>query len=148
MKRKAERVLGIIGIVMMTIGTLLLALTTVGLSSPGVQEDIESMFQNPQDPELQLTGEDLAVVNEFINHISDNGLFMALVLFFTVVLGIIATVFVRKKPVLSGVMWLLAAIISLITIWYFIFIPAILFIIAGIMALVRRTTVEQEQLNN
>lgn len=134
MKRTAERVLGIIGSIMMGIGFILFTLTTFVISSPEGQAQLEEMLQ---DPEINPTGADMGV-DELVNFFVSNGWMIVMALLVSVILGILATVFVKKMPIVSGIMWVLAAIISLIAIWYLIFIPAILFFIAGILAFVRK----------
>ncbi|MDQ0207127.1 DUF4064 domain-containing protein [Alkalicoccobacillus murimartini] len=141
MKRTAERVLGIIGVIMMSIGALLVTILTIGFTSPDSQRQIETMLQ---DPEINPTGEDIGF-DQVIDYFVANGWIVVVALVASIVLGIVASVLVKKKPVFSGIMWLLAAVISLVTIWYLIILPAILFVIAGILALVRKAPPENPE---
>ena len=141
MKRTAERVLGIIGVIMMSIGALLVTLLTFMFTSPEGQRQIETMLQ---DPEINPTGEDIGF-DQVIDYFVANGWIVVVALVASIVLGIVASVLVKKKPVFSGIMWLLAAVISLVTIWYLIILPAILFVIAGILALVRKAPPENPE---
>ncbi|GGE40226.1 hypothetical protein GCM10011391_18740 [Pullulanibacillus camelliae] len=76
-----------------------------------------------------------AEINQSLDTMSQIGTFVLYASVISVILSIIALVFLKgnKKPVLSGWLLIVAGIVSLVEI-----IPGILYLIAGIMTLVRK----------
>lgn len=147
MKRTAERVLGIIGSILLGIGTLLIISLIVALGNPEVRAEIDSiLLEESPDPELQLSGEEVNEMNVMLDAFAEGGGIVIVIGYvIAVILAVVATILVKKKTILSGVFFLLAAVIPLFVLWFMAIIPSILFIIAGLLALIRKAPPEQPQ---
>ncbi|WZY00090.1 DUF4064 domain-containing protein [Bacillus sp. FSL W7-1360] len=138
MKRTAERVLGIIGLVLFVIGGGLLAMSVPQQQSGQLEEAIiEQLSKGSEGQELTADDYELA---EFFAELP-YGTF-ALASFIAAVAGLVAVIIVSKKPVISGVLFLAMIVIYglMVGLWMFLlsFLPIIMYLIAGIMSLVRR----------
>ncbi|TSB45005.1 DUF4064 domain-containing protein [Alkalicoccobacillus porphyridii] len=131
MNRTTEIVLGTVG------STLHLICTVIAFM---VYRFIFSLNADLQETNQQFIA-DHGIWQEGGYYFNGVNLFLSLMLMIyigSLVLGIIATVFVKKRTIMAGVFFLISGVISLVT-----FIPAILYIIAGVMALVRKPTPKQ-----
>lgn len=121
-KRTGERVLGIIGIVLFMLGTLFLG-GAMALQGQGFYEDFfmemanedSELWEGEENPPI-VSQEDAAATSAFFEELNF-GMY-TLASFIAGVAGIVAVVLVGKKPVIIP------------------FLPMLLYIIAGIMALV------------
>ncbi|GAF12718.1 hypothetical protein JCM19046_1350 [Bacillus sp. JCM 19046] len=145
-KRTGERVLGIIGLVIFMIGALLFVALEVA-ENQGFFEEIAVEMTNENSDLLAeqgvapLTEQE---ANEFLEVVSSlNFTMFALVAFIAAVAGIVAVVIIKNKPVIASILFLgstiLYAALAFITLIFVgPLIPMLLYIIAGIMALVRK----------
>lgn len=143
MKRTGEFVLGIIGIIIYGFFTLLGALMVWAQNN---QDTIKNMLEEmaKDDPEDALSAEDL---NDTLEAIAEGGgwvVFSAALI--TMVVGIVALVFLKgnKRPKPAGIMLIAVAVISYFVLGGIALFGAVLYIIAGIMALVRKPPVPME----
>ncbi|ALA53080.1 DUF4064 domain-containing protein [Shouchella clausii] len=146
-KRTGERVLGIIGIVCFMLGTLFLG-GAMALQGQGFYEDFfmemanedSELWEGEENPPI-VSQEDAAATSAFFEELNF-GMY-TLASFIAGVAGIVAVVLVGKKPVVASILFLgstlLYAIMAPFTLAFIIpFLPMLLYIIAGIMALVRK----------
>ncbi len=144
-KRTGERVLGIIGIVLFFLGTLFLGALAVG-ADQGLFEEIvleatnenSELLEPGQDPLNEEQANEMLEMIEMVNF----GLLTAGSLI-PAIAGIVAVVMVKKKPIVASILFLGSAIFYGATSFmlFLVLIPAvplILYLIAGIMALVRK----------
>ncbi|MFK3939377.1 DUF4064 domain-containing protein [Alkalihalobacillus sp. NPDC078783] len=133
MKRTGELVLGIIGSVLLLIGIIL------GFSFSAVfgSDEFNDQFQEGFSQELQNDPEfsdaEVEAVNNFIESLGSFAVGLTVSWVISAILGILATIFVKKKTKLSGILFIVGGVVGIASI-----IPAILYVIAGIMALVRK----------
>ncbi|MFL8936716.1 DUF4064 domain-containing protein [Rossellomorea oryzaecorticis] len=132
-KRTGEVVMGIIGIVLSALFSIIGIVTNMSIDDPMVMEEMEKMIES--DPAI--TTQD----SSFIIGIAESmGWYLILIGVIASILGLIAvlTIVKNRKPILSGIMFILAAIVIGVGTIGFGFIPGLLFLIAGIMAFVRK----------
>ncbi|MEY8752525.1 DUF4064 domain-containing protein [Alkalicoccobacillus gibsonii] len=132
MKRTGELVLGIIGSILLLLGILFaVSINTffTSVDSAEFQEEFNQEIAN--DPTF--TEADAEMVMDLVDSVPSfmTGLIVSWVI--AGILGILATIFVKKKTKLSGIFFLIGGVIGIVSV-----IPAILYVIAGIMALVRK----------
>ncbi|WP_082892738.1 DUF4064 domain-containing protein [Rossellomorea aquimaris] len=135
-KRTGEIVMGIIGIILSAGFSILGFLMNMGLSDPEIVSEMMSGIES--DPTI--TTEDSTFIIGFAEAMG----------WYLIVLGIIASIFgiiavlaikKNKKPILSGIMFIIAALVIGVGTVGIGFVPGLLFLIAGIMAFVRKTKV-------
>lgn len=132
-KRTGEVVMGIIGIVLSALFSIIGIVTNMSIDDPMVMEEMEKMIES--DPAI--TTQD----SSFIIGIAESmGWYLILIGVIASILGLIAvlTIVKNRKPILSGIMFILAALVIGVGTIGFGFIPGLLFLIAGIMAFVRK----------
>ncbi|WP_071617604.1 DUF4064 domain-containing protein [Rossellomorea aquimaris] len=132
-KRTGEVVMGIIGIVLSALFSIIGIVTNMSIDDPMVMEEMEKMIES--DPAI--TTQD----SSFILGIAESmGWYLILIGVIASILGLIAvlTIVKNRKPILSGIMFILAALVIGVGTIGFGFVPGLLFLIAGIMAFVRK----------
>lgn len=132
-KRTGEFVMGIIGIVLSALFSIIGIVTNMSIDDPMVMQEMEKMIES--DPAI--TTQD----STFIIGIAESmGWYLILIGVIASILGLIAvlTIVKNRKPILSGIMFILAALVIGVGTIGFGFIPGLLFLIAGIMAFVRK----------
>ncbi|WP_099304617.1 DUF4064 domain-containing protein [Bacillus sp. Marseille-P3800] len=152
-KRTGERVLGIIGLVMFFLGTLFLGVLAVG-DNQGLFEElfIEMTDENSEfvEPGTEpLTEEEASEAMEMFDMVNFGLLTLGSII--PAIAGIVAVVMVKKKPIVASILFLGSAIFYgatsfLLLAFILPAVPMILYIIAGIMALVRKPKEPVEQL--
>jgi len=152
-KRTGERVLGIIGLVMFFLGTLLLGSIAL-LDDQGIFEEVIMDATNEGSELLEpgeepIPEEDAEIMLEAFDMI--NFTLVAMGSLIPAIAGIVAVVMVKNKPVVASILFLGSAIFYAATSYALLIalipaVPMILYIIAGIMALVRKPKEPVEQL--
>ncbi|SDB85793.1 DUF4064 domain-containing protein [Shouchella lonarensis] len=139
MKRTAERVLGIIGLVLFVIGGGLFAIVSVMQQSGALEDSFEEWIQAAEEQGQTMTDEEkegFEIAAEY-----PYGTY-ALASFLAAVAGLVAVIIVSKKSVASGVLFLVMIVIYglMVGLWMFLlsFLPILMYLIAGIISLVRR----------
>ncbi|OIU72607.1 hypothetical protein BHE18_04645 [Rossellomorea aquimaris] len=125
--------MGIIGIVLSALFSIIGIVTNMSIDDPMVMEEMEKMIES--DPAI--TTQD----SSFILGIAESmGWYLILIGVIASILGLIAvlTIVKNRKPILSGIMFILAALVIGVGTIGFGFVPGLLFLIAGIMAFVRK----------
>ncbi|WP_059104209.1 DUF4064 domain-containing protein [Shouchella shacheensis] len=155
MKRTAEKVLGIIGLVLFFIGAALIALLAGAMGNENFQQTFVEVIEQAEgfeDPETGEVYNSEEIANEVEAGFDEmgSGLGLSLGLYagigaLVAIAGIVAVVLVKKKPIAAGVIFLVSAVVAgfFFAIMIFPLVPIILYIIAGIMALVRKPPREQ-----
>ncbi|RZI00233.1 DUF4064 domain-containing protein [Staphylococcus condimenti] len=123
-KRTAEHVLTWIGVGVAALGLLL-----IGLMLPFMSGD--AFIQGMQEGDGNLTYEDAAASASIFHTFATVGLVLGLI---TLILAIIGGIFISKKAKTAGILLLIAGVITLLGNW----ISAILWIVAGILLLVKK----------
>ncbi|WP_054637477.1 DUF4064 domain-containing protein [Thalassobacillus sp. C254] len=128
MKRTGEVTLGIIGVVLSGLVSILGFTLTTFMDSQEFQQQLSQ--EMAQDPAMG-TEE----VNMVIGMLGTFGWAIIISSILGAVLGIIAVINIRggKRRILAGILFLITAVIVGIGTLGFAFVPAILFLIAGIM---------------
>ena len=152
-KRTGERVLGIIGLVMFFLGTLFLGVLAIG-DNQGLFEEVfmelteesSELVESGTDP---LTEEEANEVIETFDMINFTMLTIGSLL--PAIAGIVAVILLKNKPVIASILFLGSTVFygatSFLLLAFLIpAVPMILYIIAGIMALVRKPKEPVEQL--
>ncbi|MGF2615939.1 DUF4064 domain-containing protein [Rossellomorea vietnamensis] len=130
-KRTGEIVMGIIGVIL---SALFAVMGFVWNANSGA---IEEMMQEDFSQDPTLTAED---TNFIMQSMESVGPFLIGLGLISSILGLIAVLLIKgnKKPVIAGILFIIAAlVVGLGTIGVG-FLPGILFLIAGIMAFVRK----------
>ncbi|MBS4193881.1 DUF4064 domain-containing protein [Lederbergia citri] len=134
MKRTGEIVLGVIGMIL----SALIALMGMLFMFAGKSEDVKPILEESlNDPTINQEGID---ANMILDMMSTAGSALIIAAILGVVLGIIALIAIKgnKKPKLAGTMFIIGAVlIGVITIGFG-FLPALLYLIAGIMCFARK----------
>jgi hypothetical protein len=137
-KRTGEVVMGVIGIILSALFSIIGIVLNMGMSNPEFMSQLEEgMESDPNIQNAEMTAGDLSSI---INAAESTGSYLVILGIIASILGIIAvlTIVKNKKPVLSGIMFIIAALIIGLGTIGFGFVPGLLFLIAGIMALVRK----------
>ncbi|WRP04640.1 DUF4064 domain-containing protein [Rossellomorea aquimaris] len=137
-KRTGEVVMGVIGIILSALFSIIGIVLNMGMSNPEVMSQLEEgMESDPNIQNAEMTAGDLSSI---INAAESTGSYLVILGIIASILGIIAvlTIVKNKKPVLSGIMFIIAALVIGLGTIGFGFVPGLLFLIAGIMALVRK----------
>lgn len=139
MKRTGEFTLGIIGTIFSALTVLGgLFFIWLGNSQDAMQMIMESVEQDPTFSHEQ--------INASFSFMAGFGWALTIAAVLGVIFGIIATVNIKgnKKPTLAGWMFIIGAVLlGFISIGIG-FLPALLFLIAGIMCLARKQQIELE----
>jgi Protein of unknown function (DUF4064) len=137
-KRTGEVIMGVIGIVLSALFSIIGIVLNMGMNSPEVMSQIEEGMES--DPNLQESGMTAGDMSAIMETAESMGSYLVILGIIASILGIIAvmTIVKNKKPVLSGIMFILAALVVGLGTIGFGFIPGLLFLIAGIMAFVRK----------
>jgi len=137
-KRTGEVVMGVIGIILSALFSIIGIVLNMGMSNPEVMSQLEEgMESDPNIQNAEMTAGDLSSI---INAAESTGSYLVILGIIASIMGIIAvlTIVKNKKPVLSGIMFIIAALVIGLGTIGFGFVPGLLFLIAGIMALVRK----------
>ncbi len=139
MKRTGEIALGIIGIILsalMSLGGILLIWAN---QSGDVKIALEDEFTS--DPSLELNSGDVSMM---IDAFGTFGWAIIIASIIGIILGLIGVLSIKgnKKPTLAGWMFIIGAVLTGIISVGFGFLPAILYLIAGIMAFARKAPSE------
>lgn len=134
MKRTAEVILGIIGALIYGFFAII---GGVMIWFENNQEAFEEIYQDmvAQSPEMEFPD-----YQTFIDSMGSGGVFLLIVSLAAVIAGIVAMVFLKgnKRPKAAGIIFILAAVaVALLQVGVGIFV-GVFYIIAGIMALVRK----------
>ncbi|MEI2663197.1 DUF4064 domain-containing protein [Rossellomorea sp. LJF3] len=137
-KRTGEVIMGVIGIVLSALFSIIGIVLNMGMNSPEVMSQIEEGMES--DPNLQESGMTTGDMSAIMETAESMGSYLVILGIIASILGIIAvmTIVKNKKPVLSGIMFIIAALVIGLGTIGFGFIPGLLFLIAGIMAFVRK----------
>lgn len=137
-KRTGEVIMGVIGIVLSALFSIIGIVLNMGMNSPEVMSQIEEGMES--DPNLQESGMTAGDMSAIMETAESMGSYLVILGIIASILGIIAviTIVKNKRPVLSGIMFILAALVVGLGTIGFGFIPGLLFLIAGIMAFVRK----------
>ncbi|MGG4168083.1 DUF4064 domain-containing protein [Bacillus sp. es.034] len=137
-KRTGEVIMGVIGIVLSALFSIIGIVLNMGMNSPEVMSQIEEGMES--DPNLQESGMTAGDMSAIMETAESMGSYLVILGIIASILGIIAvmTIVKNKKPVLSGIMFIIAALVIGLGTIGFGFIPGLLFLIAGIMAFVRK----------
>ncbi|WP_078379023.1 DUF4064 domain-containing protein [Sutcliffiella halmapala] len=139
MKRTGEIALAIIGVVLSGFFAIGGVIVNVFMSDPEIQEELgQELINDPNMADID--------AGAILGLIESVGPFLIILGIITVVLGLVGifTIKGNKKPVLAGIMFILAALVIGVGTIGFGFLPAILFLIAGIMSFVRKPKVSSE----
>ncbi|NQD66899.1 DUF4064 domain-containing protein [Bacillus haikouensis] len=132
-KRTGEVVMGIIGIVLSALFSIIGIAANMSMSDPAIMDEMQQMMES--DPAM--TTQDTSFILDMAETMG----------WYLIVIGIIASIFgliavlaivKNRKPVLSGIMFIIAALVIGVGTIGFGFIPGLLFLISGIMAFVRK----------
>ncbi|WP_108670268.1 DUF4064 domain-containing protein [Peribacillus acanthi] len=133
MKRTAEKVMSIIGIVINLFMIGMAVLVNIGLSDASIRNSIEQEIT--RDPALADAGVDANMIMDLLGGI---GWGFVIVVLISTVLSIIALAVMKRKNKLAGILLIISTLIVGIGTILLGWLPAILFLIAGIMCLVRK----------
>lgn len=127
-KRTAELVLGIIGVVFNALSAILVGVF-IGATGDYIAEDIRN------DPEF--TEEEADIVSSFFGGI---GWYYVIVSAIAAILGVVALVLLRRNSgsTVSGVIFIVTAVLSALLTIFVATVPAILYLVAGILAITRK----------
>ncbi|MEA3319910.1 MAG: DUF4064 domain-containing protein [Bacillota bacterium] len=141
MKRTAEIVMTVIAVIISGLTALFGVLMNLGMSDPEFTEVMEE--EMAADPSME--GMDMG---GFMDLLSMAGPTLLTVGIISLILGVIGIIAIKgnKKPVLAGIMLILAALVIGIGTLGFGIIPAVLYLIAGIMAFVRKPKVTEQHI--
>ncbi|MGN4156299.1 DUF4064 domain-containing protein [Staphylococcus auricularis] len=120
--RKAERVLGWIGVGIGIIFLVFIGFALIGFNQPGFEQEFNDLYQE----EAQIVSFDTI---KSLTTVS------AILLLVSTVLGLIATLLVKKKRILSGALFMAAFVVGIL---FGNWLAGILWLIAGIMMFVRK----------
>ncbi|CAG9621111.1 DUF4064 domain-containing protein [Sutcliffiella rhizosphaerae] len=145
MKRTTEIVLSVIAVVLSGLTAIIGLMFNSMMADDEFRQMMESdEFRQSMEQELgsnpNLEAADLDTINSIFALVGPSLLIVGIL---SLVLGIIGIIAIKgnKKPILAGVMLILAALVIGIGTIGFGLIPAILYLIAGIMSLVRKPQV-------
>ncbi|MBN8237311.1 DUF4064 domain-containing protein [Halobacillus kuroshimensis] len=141
MKRTAEIVLTVIGIVLFGLPIILSGILLNTKDNPQVRQELESFMNSP---EMQMEGQ--MNINQIVDAMGSFAMFVLIASLIAIGLGILAIVFLKgdKKPKAAGIILIITAVIFTFATFGMGLFGAAAFLIAGIVALVRKkkSTVE------
>ncbi|MEB7656389.1 DUF4064 domain-containing protein [Mammaliicoccus vitulinus] len=133
MKRTIEYTLLILGAIFSLIGIVFAFIIKTFSKTPEFKSEFEKSFneqiQGSQDVPSSVTAD------QMLNGFSAFGNFAIVILIISILLTVVAIVFIKKQRILSGVLAVVAGLISILTLNVISF---LLLIIAGIMLFVRK----------
>ncbi|MYL33849.1 DUF4064 domain-containing protein [Pontibacillus yanchengensis] len=144
MSRKAEIIITIIGMVMFT---GLLGLSIIFLSVQGNPEFQQMLQESLNETYSQMEGGQTIDLNEMANMISSFTTYVLVASLIGVGLGGLSIFLLKgnKKPKTSGIILIVTAVIGTIATLFLSFFGGIAYLIAGIMALVRKPKVSEPE---
>ncbi|MFI3378891.1 DUF4064 domain-containing protein [Mammaliicoccus sciuri] len=129
MKRTTEYILLVVGAVFSLIGIVLAFITKSFSNTAEFKMEFERQVQNNPDLQNEISSDQLStIMSSFTNY-------ALVILIISIVLAIVALVFVKKQRILSGISAILGGLVSILI---FNVISFLVLIIAGIMLLVRK----------
>ncbi len=129
MKRTTEYILLVVGAVFSLIGIVLAFITKSFSNTAEFKMEFERQVQNNPDLQNEISSDQLStIMSSFTNY-------ALVILIISIVLAIVALVFVKKQRILSGISSILGGLVSILI---FNVISFLVLIIAGIMLLVRK----------
>ncbi|HLR18943.1 MAG TPA: DUF4064 domain-containing protein [Staphylococcus sp.] len=128
MKRTTERVLTWIGIVLQLIGVVLIAIFIPMISNNEVKE---SVIQQMMADDPSFSYQDGANIFGMLGSLLTVGLILSIII---LIIAIIGAILIGKKAKAAGILLIIVGVVSFLGNW----INAILWIVAGIMLLVRK----------
>lgn len=142
MKRTGEIVLTVIGLILNLFGVIGFMFLTSFMNTDLFRQSFEEGFNEGLAEEGM---EDALEASSFLSAIAGFGWFLAILSLVGVVAGIIAIVFFRgnKKPKAASIILLISAVVLLIGTVGLGFLPFVVYLIAGIMGLVRKPPIEE-----
>jgi len=127
-KRTAELVLGIIGVAFHALAAILVGLL-IAATGDVMREE---MYNDPA-----LTAEDADLISSILGGM---GWYFVVVSVISAILGVVGIVLLRRddRSTASGVIFIVTAVLSALLTLFVSFIPSILLLVAGILAIVRK----------
>ncbi|TMU87446.1 DUF4064 domain-containing protein [Bacillus sp. BHET2] len=137
-KRTGEVVMGIIGIVLSALFSIIGIVFSMGTNSNETMSQLKEGMEN--DPNMQSSGMTAGDIDSIMAAAESMGSYLVILGIIASILGIIAvlTIVKNRKPVLSGILFIIASLVIGLGTVGFGFVPGLLFLIAGIMAFVRK----------
>jgi hypothetical protein len=131
MSRTAEVVMGMIGILFSVM------FAVMGFALNDKFEEVQAEIEREFSRDLSLSAADINQIMEILDSLGQFLLGLGLI---STVLAVIAVVSIKgnKKPKMAGIFFILAALVIGLGTFGAGFLPGLLFLIAGIMALVRK----------
>ncbi|MEI5907753.1 DUF4064 domain-containing protein [Bacillus spongiae] len=143
MKRTAEIILSVIGVIISALLSLFVGGFTALFSNDKVRREMEAeLAANPD-----FAASDIVVVMDFIDLATNVGWFAVAGGVIGIVLGAVAIFSLKgnKNPKLAGILLIIAAVlVGVMAFFFFGWIPALFFLIAGIVSLVRKSRKTEE----
>ncbi|MEK3887075.1 DUF4064 domain-containing protein [Bacillus sp. FSL K6-3431] len=143
MKRTVEFVLGIIGVVLSALTILFASL----IKWAGNSAEFKSTLL--EDPELVslFEAEGQGSINDMFSILTGFGTALMVVAIIGIIFGLVGVISIKgnKKPKLAGTMFILGAVLVGIISLGTGFLPALLYLIAGIMCFARKPSVETSE---
>ncbi|MGX1264353.1 putative integral membrane protein [Rossellomorea marisflavi] len=135
-KRTGEVTMGIFGIIFSFGFTIMGIMANVLLSNP---DFVKGMEEAENDPQFQADTGGMSV-EDIMTMIEASSTYLIILGIVASIIGLLAVIFITKnrKPVLSGVLFIVSALIIGIGTFGAGFVPGILYLVSGIMALVRK----------
>lgn len=144
MKRTGEIVLTVIGTIFSLLGAIGTAIVTSLVHTDVFREGFEEGYNEGaiQEGYTYDSGE----ADTVLNVIAGFGWFSVIICVLGLIAGIIALIFLKgnKKPKAAGIILIIAAVIVLVGTFFTGVLISLLFLIAGIMALVRKPPLNEE----
>lgn len=133
MKRTGEVTLSVIGAILNLFIVAGGAVVIAQFSDESVRQDFKQQLS--QDPEMNTANS-----NMMLDAIGSSGWVIVIAALIALVMGVVSAVSLKgnKKPKLAGILLIIAAIINTIVTFLIGWLPALLYLIAGIMSLVRK----------
>ncbi|WP_077305312.1 DUF4064 domain-containing protein [Terribacillus halophilus] len=127
-KRTAEKVLGIIGVVLNALGAILTGIL-IGVAGDDISQEL---YNDPT-----ITTEDADIMSSFFGGL---GWYFVVVSTISAILGIVGIVLLRRnsRSTAAGVVFIVTAVLSAILTLFGSFVTSILYLVAGILAIVRK----------
>lgn len=140
MKRTGEFVLGIIGVVL----SFLIAIGGIIFIWAAKSEELKSIFIEEAETQALLSIEE---INAMFDSLPTIGIMLLIAGGIGIVIGLIAVISIKgnRKPKLAGILFIVSAIlIGIITVGTG-FLPALLYLIAGIMCFARKPSADMKE---
>ncbi|CDQ21478.1 DUF4064 domain-containing protein [Halobacillus karajensis] len=148
MKRTVEIVLTIIGMVLFGLPVLVSSILLNTKDNPQVKQELENFMNSP---EMQMEGqESMPEISQMIDAMGSFGMFVLIAALIAIGLGILSALFLKgnKKPKAAGIILIVTAIIfTFATVFIGVFGGAV-YLIAGIVALVRKPKNPAEEISD